>query len=318
MSDWTIKAGDSAPVFEDVLTLEDGTVPDYVGATVALVVRNMTSAAPLVLTGTAAFTNPATGAVRFTPSATDTEDRAGQYVGVWAVTLASGAQMSFPTVGYLSITIEDNPVTSAQQLVSLPDLKDYLRISAGDHSLDARLIRYIKAARPVVENVTGPIVVRTYDERHTGGGPTVQIRRRPSSTYGTAPVLTLLTASEDLGASTYPLSIVASPHLGSSYSCMIDSIGTITRLTGGGGQGAFAGGMDSVHITYSAGQSTVPENVALGTLELLRSAYQTTRPSGTGRRSAADDQDPGQRLRFALTDEIEKMLAPNKRAPSVA
>lgn len=314
MPDWVIKAGDTAPVFEDVLSLEIGDLPSLSGASIAFIMRAATAVAPLALTGTATL-NTSTGDVRFAPSAADTTDRAGQYIAAWRLTLSDGSTMTFPTVGYISVMIEENLAVAGQQLVSIPDAKEYLGIDSGERRHDARLARFIRAARPAVENICGPIIPAEYAEWHTGGGPRIQIRRRPSTAPGTTPVLELLTVDEYLGSQLHELAIIDSPSAGSTYSCMIDALGTITRRTGGGGVGCFGG---DVHITYTAGQSVVPANVTEGTLELIRANWQTTRPTGVGRMTAADDQAQSAPLHFYVPKKVAEMLAPNRRAPSIA
>jgi len=327
VADWTIKAGDTGPIYEDRITLEDGTVPNLTGATIAFTMRSYAAAAALTLTGTATITDTATGDVQFAPSLADTTGRAGQYMALWRVTLADASTMSFPTRGYLSVTIEENLITAGQQLVSLPEAKEYLGINSGDRAHDARLARYIRAALPTVENICGPIIPKVYDEWHRGGGPTIQIRRRPSSTYGTTPVLgfegvvdvdgddVTLGVSEYIGSTLHPLTVVASPSLGSTYSCMTDALGTITRRSGGGGVTVFA---HDVHVVYQAGQSSIPANVTEGTLELLRANWHTTRPTGVGRMSPADDLDTATPLHFYVPRKVAEMLAPSRRAPSIA
>jgi hypothetical protein len=328
--DWIIKQGDTAPLFEDTLRYGNGKPADLSGATITLILRSLTAAAPITLAGTVAVIGDADlGQIQFAPSSTDTV-LAGDYMGVWLVNFAT-TQMTFPTVGYLSIRIEENLLTpGGEQLVSVPDLKDYMNISGGDRAHDAKLIRFIRAARPIVENITGPIIPTVFDEWHEGGGGFIQLRRTPSTSYATLPVLDLagpgvtpagdtvtLGVTEHLGTLIHPLTIVANPALGTTYSCTVDRIGTITRLTGGGGRMSFPPG-ESVHVIYRAGQSSVPPNVYEGVLELLRVNYQTTMAVGTGRRTVSDDQDSGPSPHFYMPRKVAEMLAPSRRAPAVA
>lgn len=316
--DYVLKRGDTAPLFPDTLTYSNGQPADLSGATVTLVLRSLTAPAPLTLTGPVTVENATGGNVLYSPSLLDSQTTAGNYMGSWVVQFAT-TQMSFPTVGYLSVRIEENLVTAAgNELISLPDAKDYLSISTSDRTRDAKLLRFIRAARPIVENITGPIIPTVFDEKHAGGGPFIQVRRRPSSAYGTSPVLDLLTATEDWGTTTYDLEVVDSPALGTTYSVTMDSLGSITRLSGGGGTRTFAGGNDGVHITYRAGQSAIPANVYEGTLELLRVNYETTQQTGAGFIAPTDDLETGPPLGFYMPRRVREMLAPNRRAPSVA
>lgn len=316
-ADFSIVQGDTAPVFTDTLTYDDGTPVNLTGATLSFVMRSLVAASPLTLTGTTTSPSPTTGAIQFAPSLADTAV-AGNYMAQWVVVFSGGTRMTFPTVGYISVEIAENLVSAGgQQLVSLTDVKEYLNLQASDRSRDSKLVRYIRAARPVVENITGPIVSTVYDEWHDGGSPLVQIRRRPSTSYDTAPILTLLTADEFVGATKHQLDIVADPAHGTAYSCMIDNIGTITRLTAGGSATPFSGG---VHITYRAGQSAIPPNVYEGTLELLRVNYEKTMAVGRAGSivPVSDEDSSNPPLSFFVPRRVREMLAPNRRAPSVA
>jgi hypothetical protein len=255
--------------------------------------------------------------VKFAATTADTAN-AGEYMAQWRVVFANGSVMTFPTVGYLSVSIEENLTTAGgQQLVSVPDVKDYLNIVADDRTHDAKLARFIRAARPIVENITGPIIQAAFDEWHDGGSTFIQVRRRPSSSFATTPVLTLTNVDEYRGPVKFPLTVVAEPSLGTTYSCMIDGIGTITRRTAGGGVTAFYPGPGSVRVRYTAGQSSIPPNVYEATLEAIRVNYQTTQQAGRGRLTVSDDQDSGPPLGFYLPRRCRELLAPNRRAPSV-
>lgn len=320
----------NTPVWADTLTYSDGSVANLTGATLSFIMRSLVADAPLTLTGVTTSPSPTTGAIQFAATATDTA-AAGQYMAQWKVVFAGGAVWTFPTVGYLSICIHENLVTvGGAQLVSVPDVKQYLKIPANNRNLDAELIRYIHAARPIVENITGPIIPTVFDEWHAGGGPTIQLRRTPSTSYATMPVLDLagsgvtpagvtvtLGVHEFLGSQDHPLALVATPNLGTTYSCMVDGIGTITRLAGGGGRSCFPGG-ESVHVIYRAGQSAVPPNVTEGTLELIRVNYNTTQPTGSGRYAQADEQDTSAPLTFFVPRGVRELLAPGRRHPSIA
>ena len=318
-ADFTIKQGDSEPVLTDTLTYSDGSAVDLSGATLELVVRSMTEAEPRALSGSAQVTDAPAGAVSYTFSAADTAT-AGLCMATWVVTFPGGAQMTFPTVGYLWLSIEENlSVVGGAQLVSLPDVKDYLNLAPSDRDHDARILRFISSVRPVVERITGPILLTTFDEWHRGGHTFVQLRRRASSTFGTTPVMELLTCTEFRGAATYELDVVADPAHGSAYSCMVDAIGTVTRRSAGGGVMAFPPGPDTVHVTYRAGQSAVPENVYEGTLELIRLNYQHAVQSGRARALRDDDDLPtGPAVGFFVPNRVRELLGPNRRAPSVA
>jgi hypothetical protein len=318
VADYTVKQGDSAPSLTDTLTYSTGDAVDLTGATVKFVMRSMTSARPMTLTGAVSVPTPMAGHVQYTPSTDDTAS-AGMFMANWVVTFPDTSVMTFPTVGYLWVTVEENLTTvGGQQLVSLPDLKDYLNEAAVDRHGDAKLIRLIHAVRPVVERITGPILPQMFDEWHDGGQSFIQLRRTPSTGFGTTPILNLVGVDEYRGPAKYPLAIVADPAHGSIYSCMVDRLGTVTRRTAGGGVTAFPAQSNAVHAIYQAGQSSVPPNVYEGTLELLRVNYQTTQQVGRGRLTVSDDLDAsGPPLGFFVPRRVRELLSPSRRAPSV-
>lgn len=318
--DFTFKQGDTKVVATDTLSYSDGTHPDLTGATIRFVMRALSSATPMTLTGSAVATDPIAGAVQYSPSAADTAT-AGLFMAEWAITFPDSTFMTFPTRGYLSVSIEENlTTTGGQQLVSLPDLKEKLKIPANNRTQDAELIRYIEGVRPTIENITGPIIPQIFDEWHDGGQLAIQVRRRPSTTYGTSPILELIGVDEYVGAAKYPLTLVGDPAAGTTYSVQMDRLGKIVRRTAGGGQTAFRGGTNSVHVVYRAGQAQVPWNVYEATLEVLRLNYRSTQGVGRGRLDEADVQDEGHAppLGFLVPGKVREMLAPNKRAPSFA
>ncbi len=205
-------------------------------------------------------------------------------------------------------------------LVTLAMVKDYLNIQPADDNHDAKLTRAILTARPLVEAICGPIVPQTITEWHDGGTSAIQIRRRPSTAPGTSPILTLTSVTEYVGSTPHVLAIVADPSLGSMYSVMIDSIGTITRRTSGGGVGIFSGGERSVEVVYIAGQAETPANVIDGTLELIAVNYVKTQPYGRGRMVVEDEnrEAAGPHMGWYIPGRVRQMLSPNRRAPSIA
>lgn len=318
MADYTIVQGDTAPLFTDALTYSDNTPVNLTGATATFVMRALTAGAPATLTGTTTISAALLGGVTFTPSAEDTATP-GMYMAKWSVVFPDGTQMQFPTVGYLWVSVEENLTTAGgAQLVGLPDVKDYLGIPANDRIHDARLIRFIHAVRPLIENITGPIIPASFTEWHDGGQYFIQVRRRPSTAPGTSPVLTLESISEFIGPTEYVLAIVTDPSQGSTYSAMLDPTGRIVRRTAGGGVTGFSPSADTVRVTYTAGQATTPHNVYEAALEAIRVNYQTTQQVGRARRAEADENDTGPPLGFFLPRRCLELLSPNRRAPSVA
>jgi len=319
-ADFTIKQGDTNPSLSDTLTYSNGAIVDLTGATVVFEVRSFSSASLLKLTGTLVVPVPASGVVVYSFSAQDTA-LAGYYMANWVVTFPDGGgQMTFPTVGYMWLSVEPSLVGDQQQLVSLPDVKDYLNIQAQSRERDAKLLRYIASVTPMIEAITGPILPKIYDEWHDGGSNIIELLRKPATGFGTSPVLTLIAASEYRGPIEYPLALIASPVFGSIYSLFLNSdMGTVTRRSAGGSTIAFFPGREQVHIIYQAGQSETPPNVYEATLELLRINYQTTQQVGTGRQTVSDAQDgTGPAMGFFIPRRVREQLAPTRRAPSFA
>lgn len=322
-ADWTIKAGDTEPAFSQQLNYADNTPVDLTGATVALAIRAVGSTTSQTLSGATSIGSPSiAGIVTYTPTSADTSSP-GSYVGSWVVTFSGGQQMSFPTEGYLSIEIEDSITASADlQLVDLTDLKNKLNITTSDRSRDQKLTGWIKAATALIENMAGPIIPRTYDEWHDGGETYIMLRRRPSTAFGTSPLLTLVACSEYSGPIEWPLSIVASPDQGQLYSVMLDSrLGRVVRRTAGGGIQAFPNAPQSVHVVYQAGQASIPWNVQEAALELIRENYESTQPVGSGSQTLADLQDasaPSMRSGWYVSPGVRALLSPNRRHPSIA
>lgn len=317
MPAFTIKAGETLPIFEDTLTFSSGKIAEP--ETIKFVMRSPTSAEALALPGVAAITNKAKGEVYFEASATV---KPGNYLANWVAEI-EGEPMTFPTTGYLWVEVEPSLSTkSAAQLVGLPEVKDHLQIEERDHTHDAALLRFIKGAQPLIENLTGPLIPTTYDEWHEGGHATLNLRHQPSYGYGTTPILNVLAVSEYRGPIEYNLSLVGTPTQGSVYSTMPHpELGVIVRRTSGGGTYNFWRDVNhvaqSIHLIYQAGQETVPENVNMAILETVRWWYETTQQVGRGRQTSADLETQGRPL-VALPYHAEALLAPTRRPPAFA
>lgn len=318
-SDWVIKQGDVFPVFSDTLTLSDGTVPNI--STLQFVMRNA-QMQPVTLTGTPAVVNPTTGAVQYAPTVGDTT-ASGSYLASWVAELVGGGQMTFPTVGYLSVEIEPSlsGTSIPQLLVDLETVKRYpgMSIPANDRHVDTRLTDFILAVQPLIEHVTGPILPTIFEEWHDGGQDYLQLRHPPSVGYGTTPVLDLIACSEYNGPIEWSLAGVASPDQGQMYSYQLDTrLGRVVRRTAGGGVQPFPYMPQSIHVVYRAGQSEVPRNVRLAVCESVRLYWQTVQPVGTGRKTQSDQMDLGPTTISVLPPSVERLLKPTRRHPSIA
>lgn len=317
---WQCKQGDDALTFRDALTYSDGSPADLTGATVALVMRNLAAATPVFLSGAGVVSDPSGGTVQYKPSAEDTA-LAGDYTSTWIVSFSDGTVMTFPSLGYIAITIEPAMDSEPQMFVDLETIKRYpgMSIEANDRHLDVRLIDFIQAVQPLIEHVTGPILPTIFEEWHDGGQNYIQLRHRPSVGYGTTPVLDLIACSEYNGPIEWPLAVIQSPDQGQMYSCQLDArLGRVVRRTAGGGVQPFPYQPEAVHVVYQAGQTTVPANVRLAVCESVRLYWQTVQPIGTGRRNAADQLNLGPASISVLPPSVERLLQPTRRHPSVA
>jgi hypothetical protein len=319
VADLTINAGDTQPVLTKTLEYSDLTPVDLNGKTVTFELRSMMAAQPVALTGAVTIIDAANGIVSYTFSAADSA-LPGNYIASFVVTAGSDT-MTFPTEGYLWVKIQASLTGEAQQLVGLPDVKDYLGISGNDRTVDAKLMRWISAVRPLVEHITGPVLPQQFEEWHQGGQCYIMLHRRPSTALGTSPIITLVACSEYNGPIEWPLALVPSPDQGQLYSVMLNArLGQLVRRTAGGGEQPFPYGDQAVHVIYEAGQASVPDNVYEGTLELLRDNYMTTQPVGTGSQTLADEQDARAALPQGsyVSSRVKELLEPNKRFPSLA
>ena len=319
--DLIIGQGATSPALTATMTDQSGNPVNLSGCTVTFVMRSLFSSTPVVNT-TATITNAAAGTVQYSWLATDTAT-SGLYSGQFQVVTGSGTTFSAPTDGYLEISIEDSlALANVTELVDVSDAKDYLNIQSTDRTRDAKILRFIKGVRPLIEAITGPIVPTQYDEWYDGGQVSITLRHRPNTGYGTSPLLILQAISEYNGPIEWPLSIISSPDQGQLYSAQVDlPLGRVVRRTAGGGVQAFPGLPQSVHVVYTAGQYSVPWNVQEATLEYLREQFQDTQ-QGLGLRNQAAIADDEISTRgfvgFALSGRVTQMLAPTRRAPSVA
>jgi hypothetical protein len=253
------------------------------------------------------------------------KDGVGSYHVDWQIGLAgshayrwlgAGANAASEFGGFIGTP---NPITAPAQLVSLADVKDYLNLASTNTIHDAKLTRFIDSVRPLVENLTGPILPATFDEWYDGGRPSLQLRHRPATGYGTSPVINLMQAQEFYGNTAYTLALVADPSKATTYSLMVDRAGEATRLGAGGASVPFSPGKNTVHLVYQSGQASVPANVYEGTLELIRVNYQTTQQVGRGRLAVSDEGEmTGPAMGYFVPRRVRELLQPNRRRPAIA
>jgi len=320
MPDFIIKAGDTQPFFEDSLSYSNGESANLEGATVTFVMRRLTLEEPQSLKGTVEITKAKEGGVRFKPAAEDTSVP-GDLMAYWHVKFATGGTMTFPTTGYLWVEIQESlSAKSSPLLVGLPEVKDYLNLSASDRTHDAKLIAHIEAITGQMERLIGPIIPTVYDEWYEGGHAVISLRHKPSYGYGANPVFKLMAVSEYRGPIEYNLSIVGVPTQGSVYSTMLNAeLGTIVRRTAGGGTYPFWSDPEhpwqSIHAIYAAGQEPIPRAVRTAALEAIRVHYENTMMVGRGFQTVADAQEPSMPLGFYMPRHCLEILEPLRTHP---
>lgn len=117
---------------------------------------------------------------------------------------------------------------------------------------DADLTAYIQAATPIIENIVGPVLPATKTINFDGGNTAIVL---PDMATG---VTQVVEAGNTLPAGQW----------------MFDPVGSIVY---GGNQiypRAFYPGRQSIQITYTVGNATVPANIQLAARELVRFWWQ--------------------------------------------
>jgi hypothetical protein len=318
MADWVWKQGDNTPAIAYKLQYADGSPVSLVDAQVTLRMRSMATASLVALTGTVEILSM-DGDVAYAPTSEDSSNAVGNYIAEWVVN-DGGLVTTFPQDGYLWGQIEPNAATAPQLIVSLADMRQYLKgqINTMDKTYDTDLLEAIQVVTPIVESIVGPVVTRTFDEWHDGGSAVIDLLRQPSSGFGSNPVMTLLAVSEYRGPIEYPLSLVPSPVFGSIYSVFLNAdMGTITRRTAGGSTIPFMPGTEVVHVIYQVGQNPVPPNIQYAAKEAAAMVYTWHQQTGDGSRRLSDDGGAGENA-YQLTRLIRNLLMPSRRAPSTA
>jgi hypothetical protein len=156
-------------------------------------------------------------------------------------------------------------------IVLLSDVQTHLNWSAAEETKYATPMgRFISAATPVIEEVTGPIVQRAFNQWYSGGYKQLILRRRP--------VVSITSVTETSGSTTWTLTDqpVTAPVDGYGYTLNSD-FGVLTRRSHGV-EMPFADGTDNINVQYVAGYCAdtahVPPNIAEAALELIRINWQ--------------------------------------------
>lgn len=184
-------------------------------------------------------------------------------------------------------------------VVSLQEAKDFLNISTSAN--DAELELFITAASSMWLKRGGPGGSSpAYDEWYSGGNSTIALRHTP--------VLAITQIVEALTGSTSYVLTEQNPGSGLTsafgYS-IVKERGLLTRRANGVATNFMVGELN-VHVTYTAGFVTAPEDVKLGVKLLVDHMWQTQR-GGSKRPNSTDEYVPG--IGFMWPHRVEQILA---------
>lgn len=155
--------------------------------------------------------------------------------------------------------------------VTLAEAKTHLNITASTY--DVELQAFVDRATAAAETHLGhPIVVATVTESHDGGSEAVRLRRVPEYP-GVVAVTGVTEDGAAVSASGYTVNTAA---------------GLLYRVTG-----TWASGRQNVAVTYTSGYSTVPADLKLAVLEMVRHLWKTQRGGMDGRNPLGGDETAG-------------------------
>lgn len=194
--------------------------------------------------------------------------------------------------------------TAAADIVQLVDAKAFLNISVDTY--DDELGRFVSAASQAIVNRVGQVSGSpTVDEWHDGGTTRIVLRNR-------GPVQSVTNVTESWGTIDYTLAEVvldsASQATAFGYTVDLDTGVLVRRSNGIAVQ--FAAGVRNIHITFVAGYTTPPADLAQACLLLISHLWETQRGSGS-RRPGTPPVDGGSPLSFtSWPRRVEELLAP--------
>lgn len=230
------------------------------------------------------------------PAVTNPPDETGVYTYDYPTAQAGRhewrATTTGPTAAYGPVTFNVDPAT-AGPIVGLIEVKKHLNMDLTRTADDAELLGFLGAATPIVEDVVGPVVVRSVTEVHDGG---------PVLVLDHPPVVEVTSLTAVLtGGTGYAVSDVD-----------VDPVTGVVRLLTGA---RFAG---PLRATYRAGRPVVPDNIIHGSKELIRHMWATQRGHSGARPGLGDEDMVVTGSGFAIPRRVLELLAPHKRAPMLA
>ncbi len=165
-------------------------------------------------------------------------------------------------------------------LITLQDAKDFLNIVTADS--DTELATFITAASQMwVSRGLPGNSVGTLDEWYDGGSTEISLRH--------SPVVSVTSVVETIGTIGYTLTQAAAGTSSSAWAYSVDlTTGLLVRRAAGVAV-CFYQGVRNVHVTYTAGLSTVPADIQQAIKLLVKHLWTTQR--GGSRRPGSGGAD---------------------------
>lgn len=236
-----------------------------------------------VTTVTPLVSNPSAGVYQadYVPTAS------GRHAVLWVATgvMASAYPDSFDV----------RPATP-DYLISLADAKQYLNILTTTN--DEELRGFIEAATQVVENIVGPVVVKTITETHTRPGQVLVLRQPP--------ILSVVSVTSVLatGLSYDVTAVVVDPETG------------ILQRADGAPLG-FRRPMP-LRVVYRAGRPVVPASITLAAKVIVDHLWETQRGHTQGvRPTPGTGRTQKKGLQSDVPFRAKELLTPYRRAPAI-
>lgn len=202
-------------------------------------------------------------------------------------------------------------------LITLAEAKSAINLASTVSSQDTELAGYVTAVSRRLDDLCGPIVVRTVTEQHDGGTSTLFLRQTPTSASATT---TLTTVTEYSGGVAQVLT-AESLTVNSAYSYRFDPrVGTLTRRAGWA-TGRF--GTQTVVVVYQSGRyastATVDAKFKQAASMMLAHLWRREQGAGTVTFNEFGSADTGgSPLGFAIPNAVLELLQYELRSPAVA
>lgn len=193
-------------------------------------------------------------------------------------------------------------------IITLSEGRASINMHASDTSQDAEIEAYITAVSLRIDQVAGPVVVRTITaEMHDGGGPTIQLRHYPVSSIVSVTEYVNITGTV-LAAETVGVATTANDyHLSARY-------GVLTRRSGGADT-YWSAGRDRVAVSYVAGRFTSTATVS----QMFKTAATMTLAHWWRREQSSDPMTAYQRSHgLSIPRVVKELLGDEWRLPAMA